>query len=135
MLKVNLSALRQELDKVENAGVNAAKRFTREAADTALELSTPTIKTGAYITSFQITTGGSGRSRGKSSHGKPKASNKQSKVNEARALLESDINKIDFSTVNGVVLRNGAPHAEYVELNEQGHIFSRLTQRMRTYNG
>lgn len=135
LVKVNLDVLRKELGKIEDAATRSAERFTREAANTAIKLSTPRIQTGAYITSFSITTGGSGRPRGKSSHGRPKTSNKQGKVNEARALLESDISKIDFSNVDSLVLRNGAPHAQYVELNAQGQIFTRLTQRMRTYNG
>jgi hypothetical protein len=88
----------------------------------------PAIDTGAYIQSFSISSGGAGRPRGKSS--KSKAA-KQRKIpvdqaaDIARSNLFEDISVITLDSSSIITLRNGSPHAEYVE---HKHGYKVLTQ-------
>jgi len=72
------------------------------------------VDTGAYVTSFSISTGG-GRPRGKSSDNKPKKQNPQSMRDVGYNQLVSDINKLDLLNTTSITFRNGSPHAKDVE--------------------
>ena len=77
------------------------------------------VDTGAFITSWQITDGRRGRPRGRSSHGLPRRKGDQTfakaMAQESIRQMQSDIAKIDFYNTTRIVLRNGAPHARYVD--------------------
>jgi hypothetical protein len=85
----------------------------------APKLSQYFVDTGAFITSWQITDGRRGRPRGRSSHGLPRRKGDQtfakSMAQESMRKMQSDIAKIDFYNTTRIVLRNGAPHARYVD--------------------
>lgn len=77
------------------------------------------VDTGAFITSWQITDGRRGRPRGRSSHGlqrrKGDRTFAKAMAQESMRQMQSDIAKIDFYNTTRIVLRNGAPHARYVD--------------------
>jgi len=85
----------------------------------APQLSKYFVDTGAFITSWQITDGRRGRPRGRSSHGLPRRKGDQTFAKamaaESTRQMQSDIAKIDFRNTTRLVLRNGAPHARYVD--------------------
>jgi len=91
----------------------------RNMAVDAPALSQYFVDTGAFITSWQITDGRRGRPRGKSSHGRPRRKGDQAfaraMAQESTQQMMSDINRIDFYNTTRLVLRNGAPHARYVD--------------------
>lgn len=76
------------------------------------------VDTGAYVTSFSYKTNTSSRGRGKSSKGKPRGQNPQTKRQEGLDNLMTDLNSIDLSESKSVTLRNDSPHAEAVEHGE-----------------
>lgn len=82
-----------------------------KAANTAVDISP--IDTGAYILSHQITSGGAGRPRGKSTRGRKRGGGASARE-EARSQLMSDISKVNFDS-DTFTIRNNAPHAVYVE--------------------
>jgi len=72
------------------------------------------VDTGAYVTSFSISTG-AGRPRGKSSDNRPKFQNEQAMKDTGYNQLVSDINKLDLRNTTSLTFRNGSPHATDVE--------------------
>jgi len=111
-LKKTLSNLYEEIDEAIELGVKYA---LEDIAVYTIDLSTPTVDTGAYITSFSYGVG-AGRPRGKSSEGRPKKQDKVSMATEGLNNLLNDINSIqDFNRKDSIVLRNGSPHAMDVE--------------------
>jgi len=101
--------------KVDMAVELAVKDRLEKIALYTMDLSIPTVDTGAYITSFSYGVG-SGRPRGKSSEGRPKKASVSAMYSEGLNNLLSDINSIqDFNYKDTIVLRNGSPHAIDVE--------------------
>lgn len=101
----------------------------------APQMSKHFVDTGAFITSWQIVDGRRrGRPRGKSSHGKPRRKGDQNFANamasESQDQLMSDARKIDFDSASVIVLRNGAPHARYVDAKH-----SKVMQQLRNKYG
>ena len=97
----------------------AVKDRLEKIADYTISISTPTVDTGAYITSFSYNVG-SGRPRGKSSEGRPRVGElgKDTMREEGYQNLASDISRINFKKMSGsLTLSNGAPHAGIVDLN------------------
>ena len=121
------ASFHKKLDQVTEEIEERVKRRTTQMALDAVRLSKPFTKTGAFITSWQIHSGGRGRPRGRSSHGLPLAS-KEAKAAEARTQLMADIARIDLKNTTRIVLRNGAPHAVYVDL-KHGHVMTQLRNR------
>lgn len=89
--------------------------------------SRPAVDTGAFITSWSFAVG-TGRPRGKSSRRKPRNQNAIQKAEEGRALLQQDIDKMDMKKVRkaGFTIRNGAPHAKYIDLKHFYGIEARI---------
>lgn len=111
-LKKTMSNLYGEIDEAIELGVKYA---LEDIAVFTIDLSTPTVDTGAYITSFSYGVG-AGRPRGKSSEGRPKEQDKVSMATEGLNNLLNDINSIqDFNRKDSIILRNGSPHAIDVE--------------------
>ena len=114
----------------------AVKDRLEKIAVYTIDISTPTVDTGAYITSFSYGVG-AGRPRGKSSEGRPKEQDKVSMSTEGLNNLLNDINSIqDFNYKDTIVLRNGSPHAKAVEeggadwrLTQPYNIFSRVRNK------
>ncbi len=75
------------------------------------------VDTGAFITGWSFAVG-AGRPRGQSSRRKPRDQNPIQKAEEGRALLQQDIDKMDMrkARMAGFTIRNGAPHAKYIDL-------------------
>ena len=93
----------------------AVKDRLEDIAVSTINLSLPTVDTGAYITSFSYNVG-AGRPRGKTSEGRPKEADPQAMASEGLNNLLNDINSIqDFNYKDTIVLRNGSPHAKDVE--------------------
>ena len=102
-------------DKVDMAVELAVKDRLEDIAVSTINLSLPTVDTGAYITSFSYNVG-AGRPRGKTSEGRPKEADPQTMASEGLNNLLNDINSIqDFNYKDTIVLRNGSPHAIDVE--------------------
>lgn len=102
-------------DKVDMAVELAVKDRLEDIAVSTINLSLPTVDTGAYITSFSYNVG-AGRPRGKTSEGRPKEADPQTMASEGLNNLLNDINSIqDFNYKDTIVLRNGSPHAQDVE--------------------
>lgn len=89
--------------------------------------SKPAVDTGAFITAWSFSVG-AGRPRGKSSRRKPRNQNATEKAREGRALLQQDIDKMDMKKVKkvGFIVRNGAPHAKYIDLKHFYGIEARI---------
>ena len=101
--------------KVDMAVELAVKDRLEDIAVSTINLSLPTVDTGAYITSFSYNVG-AGRPRGKTSEGRPKEADPQTMASEGLNNLLNDINSIqDFNYKDTIVLRNGSPHAIDVE--------------------
>ena len=138
MMNINQS-LKVKLDKIEGLAENALEDQVRKIADAAIDITLTSsridakgrkkvgaVDTGAYISSFSITYG-PGRPRGKSSRRKPRKRTDLYQLGEsARADLYSDIERLDFSKVDRVELRNNSPHAELVEYKHAYYIFAKL---------
>ena len=122
-----MSNLHEGIDEAIELGVKYA---LEDIADYTINISTPTVDTGAYITSFSYNVG-SGRPRGKSSEGRPKEADPQAMASEGLNNLLNDINSIqDFNYRDTIVLRNGSPHAIDVE---EGGANWRLTQPYKIF--
>lgn len=117
----------KKLDILDEKIEAKVKKQTVSMAKDAVSFSKPFTRTGAFITSWQIHTGGRGRPRGKSSHGLPLA-NKEAKAKEALSQLMADVARIDLKNTTRIVLRNGAPHARYVDA-KHSHVMARLRNR------
>ena len=126
-LKKTMSNLYEGIDEAIELGVKYA---LEDIATYTIDLSKPTVDTGAYITSFSYGVG-SGRPRGKSSEGRPKEADPQTMATEGLNNLLNDINSIqDFNRKDNIVLRNGSPHAMDVEV---GGANWRLTQPYKIF--
>ena len=126
-LNKTMSNLHEGIDEAIELGVKYA---LEDIADYTINISTPTVDTGAYITSFSYNVG-SGRPRGKSSEGRPKEADPQAMASEGLNNLLNDINSIqDFNYRDTIVLRNGSPHAIDVE---EGGANWRLTQPYKIF--
>ena len=116
--------------KVDMAVELAVKDRLEKIADFTINLSLPTVDTGAYITSFSYGVG-AGRPRGKTSEGRPKGQDKVAMATEGLNNLLNDINSIqDFNYKDTIVLRNGSPHA--IDVEEGGPNW-RLTQPYKIF--
>ena len=106
--------------KIEAAKTSILEEVKNEFAAIAWDaVSFSPVDTGAFVTSWSFETGKSGRPRGKSSLNRPKAPNKEDMRKEGLQNLLSDIDKIpDLESTKVAVLRNGAPHAEYVDYGD-----------------
>lgn len=128
-------SLGQKLKQVERLAEESVKTKLEDIAEYATRKSMDSVDTGAYITSFSFNVG-RGRPRGKSSLNRPRKQNQDQKRQEGLALLQEDIAKIpDFKKVEKIELRNGAPHADYVESGNgksRGHaIFAKIKSEFR----
>jgi hypothetical protein len=112
----------------------ALEKTAEDLADFVIETtffendrSRPAVDTGAFIKSWSFAIG-SGRPRGQSSSRKPRNQNAIQKAQEGRALLQQDIDKMDMNKVrkSGFTIRNGAPHAKYVDLKHFYGIEARI---------
>ncbi len=116
--------------KVDMAVELAVKDRLEDIAVSTINLSLPTVDTGAYITSFSYNVG-SGRPRGKTSEGRSKGADPQAMASEGLNNLLNDINSIqDFNYKDTIVLRNGSPHA--IDVEEGGPNW-RLTQPYKIF--
>ena len=120
--------LEEEARKLKEEAVT---EIMTEVANKAVDISP--IDTGAYILSHQITSGGAGRPRGKSSRGRKRGGGGSARE-EARSQLMSDIAALNFESDN-FTIRHGAPHAVYVEYGNQyysGHeVYEQLQNILR----
>jgi hypothetical protein len=111
---------------IEDVVEDDVKSVLYSLADDVMFWSTPTVDTGAYITSFSLNTG-RGRPRGKSSKNKPRGQSKQQKASEGRANLQRDIDKLpDLVNKESVQLRNNSPHAQAVEDKHGYKVFAKV---------
>ncbi|MDA9812232.1 hypothetical protein N9C03_00330 [bacterium] len=123
---VNIS-LEDKIEKfIEDVVEDDAKNILYSLADDVIFWSTPTVDTGAYITSFSFNVG-AGRPRGKSSKNKPRRQSPQQKASEGRENLQRDIDKLpDLINKEAVQLRNEAPHAQVVEDKHGYKVFAKV---------
>jgi len=123
---VNIS-LEDKIEKfIEDVVEYDAKNMLYSLADDVIFWSTPTVDTGAYITSFSFNVG-AGRPRGKSSKNKPRRQSPQQKAAEGRENLQRDIDKLpDLVNKESVQLRNEAPHAQVVEDKHGYKVFAKV---------
>lgn len=129
-IKVNRS-YQDKKRRLKNLSGEALETVANEMAYDAPSLSKYFVDTGAFITSWQIVDSRQrGRPRGKTSHGLPRKQNKTAKFQESREQLRQDVRKIDFDSAPSVVLRNGAPHARYVDAKH-----SKVMQQLRNKYG
>ena len=88
------------------------------------------VDTGAYIQSFSFGVG-SGRPRGKSSRKKRRGVSPNSLRDDAMFNLTADIKRANLknSTSTRITLRNGSPHANFVEFKHGFYIFAKLKRK------
>lgn len=115
------NTLEDKLEQLQEQIEQDKREAVRQRAITALKYSFPFVDTGAYMTSWSISTG-RGRPRGKSSRGRPKMA-ANAAFQESLGNIDSDIAKLDMSKEE-FTLRNGAPHEPYVENKHK--VFARL---------
>ena len=121
-VKIQVSTSFEDKLKELDEQIEQDKReAVRQRAITALKYSFPFVDTGAYMTSWSISTG-RGRPRGKSSRGRPKM-DAGAAFQESLQNIDTDIAKLDMSK-SEFTLRNGAPHEPYVEIKHK--VFARL---------
>ncbi len=135
------SSLKQKLGRLLDFAEDQVEDELRSIADDAINITLTStsskgkvgaVDTGAYIGSFSITSGGSGRPRGKSSRGKTRnRSDAFALGDKAKADLNSDINKVDLKSTTSLVIRNHSPHARYVEYGRGANyrIFAQLRSK------
>lgn len=103
--------LRELDDRVEEDKKEELMAFSKSLTDYCAGFT----DTGAFVTSFSFAVG-AGRPRGKSSHGLPRRQDKEAKADEGYQNLVEDLKKADLKgTTSTIVLRNNAPHADYVD--------------------
>jgi len=119
-IQVNTS-FEDKLKELDEQIEDDKRQAVQDRAVTALKYSFPFVDTGAYMTSWSISTG-RGRPRGKSSRGRPKMS-ANAAFQESFKNIQSDVAKLDMSKEE-FTLRNGAPHEPYVEKKHK--VFARL---------
>lgn len=115
------STLEDKIEELQEQIEADKRKVVRDRAITALKYSFPFVDTGAYMTSWSISTG-RGRPRGKSSRNRPKM-DASAAFQEALTDIDTDIAKLDMSKEE-FTLRNGAPHEPYVEIKHK--VFARL---------
>ena len=121
-VKIQISStLEGKLEELQDQIEADKRKVVRDRAITALKYSFPFVDTGAYMTSWSISTG-RGRPRGKSSRGRPKM-DASAAFQESLTNIDTDIAKLDMSK-EVFTLRNGAPHEPYVETKHK--VFARL---------
>lgn len=120
--------LEEEARKLKEEGVTD---LLTKAANTAVDISP--IDTGAYILSHQITSGGAGRPRGKSTRGRKRGGGESARE-EARSQLMSDISRVNFDS-DTFTIRNGAPHAVYVEYGNQHYSGYQVYEQLQNILG
>tara|TARA_R110001592_G_C12566990_1_gene691875 strand:+ start:78 stop:476 length:399 start_codon:yes stop_codon:yes gene_type:complete len=124
-IKVN-SSLKKKLSRVREIADNGVEEELHQIADTAINISIPFVKSGAYITSFSFNVG-AGRPRGYTLHGRPQA-DPQERANVGRQQLTADIDRIkDPSEVGFIQLRNNAPHAGYSAVEKWYRVFEQVS--------
>ena len=112
-VELDSAKINKKLKQLEEVALARIKAELEDIA--AYTTSISPVDTGAFVTSWSFETGKSGRPRGKSSSRRPRRQNETQKREEGLQNLLSDINKIpDLESTKVAVLRNGAPHAEYV---------------------
>lgn len=116
-VKIDQAAIARKIEAAKTSILEEVKNEFAAIAWDAVSFSP--VDTGAFVTSWSFETGKSGRPRGKSSLNRPKAPNKEDMRKEGFQNLLSDIDKIpDLESTKVAVLRNGAPHAEYVDYGD-----------------
>lgn len=115
------TSLEDKLKELDEQIEEDKRQAVRGRAVTALKYSFPFVDTGAYMTSWSVSTG-RGRPRGKSSRGRPKM-DASAAFQESLQNIDTDIAKLDMSKEE-FTLRNGAPHEPYVEKKHK--VFARL---------
>lgn len=133
-IKVNRS-YQDKKRRLKNLSGEALETVANQMVNDAPQKSKYFVDTGAFITSWQIVDGRQrGRPRGKSSHGRPRRKGDggfaTAKAQESREQLIQDVRKIDFDSAPSIVLRNGAPHARYVDAKH-----SKVMQQLRNKYG
>jgi hypothetical protein len=101
-----INKIEQDLDRVRT-------EFLINVAEDLVRSSTPTVDTGAYITSHSITTT-RGAGRGRTSANKPQGQDPNAKATEALSQLMGDIASLPQDQTQ-VFITNNAPHANLVE--------------------
>lgn len=123
-VKIDEAAIARKIEAAKTSILEEVKNEFKAIARDAVRFSP--VYTGAFVTSWSFETGKSGRPRGKSSLNRPEATDKVGMREEGEQNLLSDIDKIpDLESTKVAVLRNGAPHAEYVDSGDSeqvGHI-------------
>ena len=115
--KIDEAAIARKIEAAKTSILEEVKNEFAAIARDAVRFSP--VDTGAFVTSWSFETGKSGRPRGKSSLNRPKAPNEEDMRKEGEQNLLSDIDKIpDLESTKVAVLRNGAPHAEYVDYGD-----------------
>ena len=107
--------------KIEAAKTSILEEVKNEFAAIAWDaVSFSPVDTGAFVTSWSFETGKSGRPRGKSSLNKPRGQSEEDMQKKGREQLVSDIDQIpDLKSAEIVTLRNGSPHAPYVNYGDK----------------
>ena len=115
--KIDEAAIARKIEAAKTSILEEVKNEFKAIAWDATRFSP--VYTGAFVTSWSFETGKSGRPRGKSSLNKPEATDKEGMREEGFQNLLSDIDKIpDLENTKVAILRNGAPHAEYVDYGD-----------------
>jgi hypothetical protein len=115
--KIDEAAIARKIEAAKTSILEEVKNEFKAIARDAVRFSP--VDTGAFVTSWSFETGKSGRPRGKSSLNRPEATDKVGMRKEGEQNLLSDIDKIpDLESTKVAVLRNGAPHAEYVDYGD-----------------
>lgn len=110
--------INKKLKQLEEAALARIKDELEDIA--AYTTSISPVDTGAFVTSWSFETGKSGRPRGKSSLNKPRGQSVADMQKEGKKQLVSDINQIpDLKSAEIVTLRNGSPHAPYVNYGDK----------------
>lgn len=135
-------SLYKKLDELENAADNYLEDVLYSIANDAVNLTITSVgtntknlnvgavDTGAYIQSFSFGIG-SGRPRGKSSRKKRRGVSPSSLADDAMFNLTADIKRANLkdTTSTRITLRNGSPHAYFVEYKHGYYIFAKLKRK------
>ena len=111
-IKFDKSSLTKKMDRLKKTAEKKVRNQLEDMAEFIVARSP--VDTGAYVTSHSIKTNRS-RGRGKTSHGKPTASNSQEKRQEGLQNMMDDLAKIDILNTTKIIFRNDSPHAQAVE--------------------
>ena len=132
-VKIDEAAIARKMEVAKTSILEGVKSEFEAIAKDAVRFSP--VDTGAFVTSWSFETGKSGRPRGKSSLNKPRRQSETNKREEGLQNLLSDIDKIpDLESAKVAVLRNGAPHAEYVNSGnskDRGYVIKGKLIRLR----